>query len=195
MIDLAIPGYVEATIDPVYFGGPLTPPLGGPVQQINRLGTRFRITFVLPPLRTFDVGRRLMPLIMAAKEQGARVAVPLASPLRSAPGMPLVNGAIAGAGSSITIRAFSPNFVVRQGDWLSVRHGGRRYLYLATAQSVAGLTGLVTVPVFPSLRTSLADGDIIDYSSPKIEGLLDGTTFGRAAHSRYQATITVTESA
>lgn len=66
------------------------------------------------------------------------------------------------------------HYVVKEGQWLSVVHGGRSYLYCCTAQVVLNAAGAGFVPVDVLLRSPLSIGDPVELAAPVIEGWLAG---------------------
>jgi hypothetical protein len=157
----------------IQFGGELTPVLGGPIQRIDRLGSRFALDINLPPMRVEPDGRRMIAKLLRAKQEGARVAVPQVEFDVSAPGTPLVDGAVPG-GSSLPIKGLTASYAIKEGQWIAVIHGGRRYVHMVEQQVIADASGDATVTITPMLRTSLSDGDTIEIGKPMIEGWITG---------------------
>lgn len=172
-IDLSDVPWRTAKVRMLDFGGELTPPLGGPVQRINRLGTRFAIDVALAPVSQEPEGRRLTSLLRQAKTEGALFAFPQPGLAIGAPGTPVVDGAVAG-GSTVPLAGLTANYAIRMGQFMSFVHGGRRYLHAAVAEAVADATGDVEVTIEPMLRVSLSDEDEVEIGRPMLEGLLEG---------------------
>src|SRR3546814_1996587 len=76
-----------------------------------------------------------------------------------APGSPLVSTAASG-GTALAIKSLTPSYAIREGQFFSSVHGGRRYVHMFTASVVASGTGTVTASIFPPLRTSLSVNDV-----------------------------------
>lgn len=142
-------------------------------QRVNRLGNRFGIELNLPPQPEEPDGRRLAQMLRLARGQGAITAFPQPGFDVGVPGAPVVNGTVAG-GSTLPLRGLTPHYAVRFGQYLSVVHGGRRYLHSAAAAGEANGSGQLILTIHPMLRVSLADGDVVELAVPKIEGLLSG---------------------
>src|SRR3546814_9072759 len=68
------------------------------------------------------------------------------------------------------IKSLTPSYAIREGQFFSIVHGGRRYVHMFTASVVASGTGTVTASIFPPLRTSLSVNDVVEIVAPKIEG-------------------------
>ena len=62
----------------------------------------------------------------------------------------------------------------REGQFFSILAGGRHYLHMATAITVANASGLASVPIFPMLRVSPADNAACHFAKPMIQGSLAG---------------------
>jgi hypothetical protein len=178
------------------WGGVLTPPLGGASLRINRLGDRFRITITLPPRISGDILRVYLARLRRALTQGALMAFPQPGLVIGNPGAPVVNGS-GQIGSTIKLRGFVPQYVVREGQFFSIIHNGRRYLHAASADMQASNSGTMDLPIDPLLRILLADGDVCEFAQPMIEGFLSGDslawTYTRAKTTPPTFTITEVE--
>lgn len=154
------------------YGGILRPILGGALQKLLRLGDRFAIDVVMPTMPTEELGRVWVSRLIQAQRQGAIMRWPQLGFDIGAPGSPVVNGANQ-SGSTLVMRGFSAAYRVREGQFFSVIHGGRRYLIMATSDVLVGGNGLASVPILPMLRFRPGDGALIE-PTPMIEGLLEG---------------------
>ena len=83
----------------------------------------------------------------------------------------MVNGA-GQAGSTLLIRGFSANYAYKEGQFFSVIHGGRRYLYQVAADGAANGSGIAYVPIAPMIRVPPADGSACEFAQPYIEGYI-----------------------
>jgi hypothetical protein len=153
------------------FGGELTPGLGGMVQRINRMGSRYALDVELPPLPEEPDGRLLTTKLRQAKQEGALFPFPQPSLHIGSPGAPVVDGTGI-AGTTLPLRGLTPHYAIRAGQFMSVITAGRRYLYAAAAQAIADASGSVTVTIAPMLRAEPTDGDIVEIGKPMIEGWL-----------------------
>lgn len=171
------------------WGGALTPPMGGAVQRIDRLGTRWGIEVTIPVMRTEPDGRKWASLLVQAKLAGAlmrfrqdgfRIGQPALA------GNPRVNGA-GQTGMVLAVDGLRPGYAVRDGQFFSLVSGGRRYLHMATADVLVGPSGAINLPILPMLRISPADNDECEFAQPKIQGELQGN---EAAWSRLSAPFT-----
>jgi hypothetical protein len=184
----------SAVIRLVDFGGFNRPVLGGPVQRINRLGSRYAIDVELPPLREEPDGRLFSTLLERALSEGALFAFPQPGLRISPPGNPVIDGAVL-SGTSITMRGLTPNCVIRAGQYFSVIHDGRRYLYRAATEAWADDTGDVAVTVTTLLRDSLSDGDTVELGKPMIEGWVEAPQYGMMREPFTTIQFTITEAA
>ncbi|MDO7843458.1 hypothetical protein [Sphingomonas immobilis] len=155
------------------FGGTLTPPLGGPVQRLLRLGTRHSLTFVMPQMETEPHGRIWSAKLRMAKLYGVLLPFGQDGFNIGAPGAPVVDGA-GQSGSTILLKGFTPNYTVMFGQAFSLVHNGKRYLHFAAAQGQVGGDGKVTLDIFPMLRVLPANNAVCEFGKPMIEGSLSG---------------------
>lgn len=174
MIELpewAVPNGAEPGL--IDFGGFLTPPLGGEVQRLDRMGNRHRIAVTFPPAPSDKEGRILVSRLKRAKTEGLRIEFPLLDFSPGAPGAPLVNGA-GQSGTSLILDGFTPHYAIREGQWFSLETDGRHYLYSVNAEVIADATGAATISINPMLRAEPADNDVCHFARPMIEGYAQG---------------------
>jgi hypothetical protein len=173
MIDLPdYPSPNDANVGLQDFGAFLTPGLGGPVQRINRLGDRFRISATMPPMPT-KTGRKWVARLIRGKREGVRMEYPLLDFAPGATGTILINGA-AQAGSSLIVDGATPQYVFREGQPFSILTGGKHHLYFVATETVANGSGQATLPLTTMLRRPHADNDPCHFAKPMIEGFVMG---------------------
>jgi len=173
MIDLPdYPAPASAQPAMIDFGGTLTPSLGGPVQRINRMGSRTRLSVSMPPMNKANA-RKWVNRLMRGKSEGVRMPFPLLDFNPGLPGSVLVNGA-SQSGSSLIVDGATPNYPFREGQPFSVLTGGKHYLHWVTAETIASNTGTATMPIVPMLRLSPADNSVCYFGRPMIEGFILG---------------------
>lgn len=173
MIDLSDAPIASAVPRLVRWGSELTPVLGGVTQRLDRLGSRHAIEVQMPPMRIEADGRRWIARLLRASQEGGRIAFPQVEFHPGPCGRPTVGTATA-AGRTIPISGATAHYVVKEGQWLSVVHGGRSYLYCCIAQVVLNAAGAGFVPVDVLLRSPLSIGDPVELAAPVIEGWLAG---------------------
>jgi hypothetical protein len=187
MIDLPDhPAPASAAPALVDFGAFLTPSLGGPVQRVERMGTRFKIAVQMPPMPNPKLGRQWVARLIRGKQEGARMAWPLQGFDPGTPGNVGQTGGIAGvvlvngtgqSGRTLVINAATPNYVFREGQFFSVVISGRHYLYMVTAETIASATGTATLPIEPMLRVSPPNNSVCHFGKPMVEGFILGDSF------------------
>jgi hypothetical protein len=195
MILLDFDSFISATPSMIDFGGTLTPPLGGSAQRLNRLGSRYAITYAVD-FDTDEEFRRFAQRLRRAKREGARVRFPQVGIAIGAPSSPLVDGATAG-GTSLPLKELSPYYAVREGQFLSIIVDGQRYVHSVDAEAIANADGEVELTITPELRISLVGDEEVEMAVVYIEGLLDGdeVQWEHAANSHEPLIFTVREMA
>lgn len=168
----ASPAIQSAKPSMLSFGTLLTPFLGGPTQRINRLGSRWTLTIRMAPMRAEPDGRIWVNALARGLEAGVLTSFPQDIDVGN-PGNPLVSVAVT-SGTTLPIKGLSPGYSVKAGQFVSIIHSGRRYMYMFTADAVANGSGNLSAAIFPLLRTPLSINDVIEVASPKIEGWLAG---------------------
>jgi hypothetical protein len=168
----ATPGLVD-------FGAFLTPSLGGPVQRVERMGSRFRIAVTMPPMPNLDYGRQWVAKLVRGKQEGVRMPWPLLGFDPGSPGDVFVH-TTAGVGQSgrlLQCNGGTPNYVFREGQFFSLTsRAGRSYLYMVTAET-AWVSGGFTLPIEPMLRVPALENDPLNFGKPMIEGFIMGDSF------------------
>ncbi|ESQ83258.1 hypothetical protein AEAC466_13480 [Asticcacaulis sp. AC466] len=152
------------------YGNDLTPPLGGDIQRIVRLGDRWAVEVTLAPQYREDA-----EIWLSRLAQGTRDSVIYDWPQREGgvgtPGTPVVNGA-GQSGNSLSLDGLTPGYVIGEGQFFSVIVSGRRYLHMATAAVTVNGAGQAVVPILPLLRVTPPDNAVVEIAQPKIEGLI-----------------------
>lgn len=174
MIELptdAVPNGAEPAL--VDYGGFLRPGLGGRVQRIDRMGNRFKVAFSFPPFASVGLGRIVVSRLLRGKTEGIRIEMPLLGFKPGAPGSPVVDGA-GQSGRSLLVRGFTPNYAIREGAWFTHVHANGRCLYNVDASVAADATGDAELSISPMLRVEPADGDVLEFGKPTIEGFVEG---------------------
>lgn len=174
MIDL--PGYpAPNAVTPrlVDFGAVLRPPLGGPLQRIERMGNRHAASFSFPPMPHAKLGRIWISRLMRAMVEGARLPWPLLGFDPGLPGSPVVDGT-GQTGRTLAVRDAQPNYIFREGQAFSVQTNGRHHLMFVDAEVIADASGNAELAISPMLRVPHLDGDACHFSKPMFEGLIQG---------------------
>lgn len=145
----------------------LAPAFGDGEQELLRKGSRYALTFQMPPMRYVtsmdwdDLMAEGDTVVMKVHQPGFDT---------GAPGTPRVNGA-GQSGSALVIDGLTNGYVIHKGQFLSVVTLGRRFLYRAKA-SVTASGGAATVPLRTMLRFPPGDNDVVEIAQPMIEGFV-----------------------
>lgn len=172
----ALPGARSATPRLQDWGADLTPSLGGAMQRLNRLGSRHALDVEMPPMLAEPDGRIWVSRLKRGKTDRVLFEFPQLDLVIGSPGSPKVKTVTAG-GTSVPLKGLTPGYAIREGQFFSIIHNGRRYLHSADAQAIADAVGDVTVTVTPMLRVSLSVDDVVEIAKPMIEGALAGDEF------------------
>lgn len=142
--------------------------LGGDEQERQRKGSRYALTFTMPPMSYVtsmawdDLNAEGATVLMAVYQPGFDV---------GSPGTPRVNGAGQG-GIFLTVDGLTPGYVVRKGQFLNVVTLGRHYLYRAAADATANASGQAQIQLRTMLRFPPQDNDVVKLAAPMIEGFV-----------------------
>ena len=177
------PGIRSAKPRLIDFGGLLTPTLGGPSQRLNRLGSRFAVDFEMPPMWTEPDGRIWVSRLARALTEGAIMRWPQPDLKMGAPGAIVTDGG-GQLGTTLNIRAGTPNYVIREGQFFSIVSAGRRYLHAAAAQGLLDGDGKAALPIWPMLRVSPQRRRRLRVRGAVCRGLAVGQRDGLAAADR-----------
>lgn len=175
MIELpACPIVVDANPKLIGFFTDQQPTLGGPQARVSRLGDKWGIDVVTGAAKYADEGMTYLARLL----RGMTDTVLLAFPEPGVPvqdyGAPVVSTAGA-SGRLLPIGGLTPGVVIREGKFLSVIIGGRRFLYQAAATMTVPIGGTVNLPIYPTLRRQPPVGAVVELAAPKIEGFVQGS--------------------
>lgn len=170
MIDLPdTPGPADAEWFPLDFGQTRIPPLGGPVQRINRNGNRWGVQVTLPPLSPANTRRWQARLASAVREGGRwrirQIGLAIAS---------FGDTRVAGAdqtGMFLNVDGGTPGAPWALGQFFNLIVAGQRYLHQLAEPGSFAADGTATLPLVEPLRVVPADDDAIDWA-PRIEGFV-----------------------
>jgi hypothetical protein len=179
MIDLPdYPSPVGATPGLIDFGAFLTPALGGPVQRVERMGNRFKLSVSMPPMNSPTLGRQWVAKLIQGKQEGARMEWPLNGFDPGSPGDIKVAGA-GQSGRTLNVDGATPNYPFREGQFFSIEQAGQHFLYMVTTEVLASNTvaGTATLQLEPMLRVSPPDNAVCHFGRPMIEGFILGDSF------------------
>jgi hypothetical protein len=152
------------------FGGHLTPFLGGPEQRINRIGTRFGVRYTMPLMES-EEARAFIARLMRGRFSRVLMPWPATEFDFGDPGGPIIS-ASAGGGSAISVEGLDLGYTIREGQFFSIVHSGRRYVHMSTGDVTPNGSGIAAIGIFPPLRTAVALNDPVELASPMIEGLV-----------------------
>lgn len=150
----------------------LRPANGGPIQRIGRLGSRYAVDFVFPPMTKAQAGPFIAALLETDTDNETLVAR-LPQPSGASAGSPQVNGAGQG-GSSLTADGFTAGITLAAGTAFSFQAGGRHYLHLLKADAVVNGSGQATLAISPMMRVSPGDNAALEFANPVLEGFVEG---------------------
>lgn len=146
----------------------MIPAFGGDEQQLQRKGSRYALTFRMPPM-TYVTSMDWDDLMAEGDTVLMRVFQPGFD--TGAPGAPLVAGA-GQAGTSLAVDGLTPHHVIRKGQFLNVVTGGQHFLYRTAAEVVAAADTTATIPLRTMLRRPPGDNDVVKLAEPMIEGFV-----------------------
>lgn len=139
--------------------------------RIDRKGSRYKLACTYGPFHP-DEGRVMVSRLIAAKQEGLRVAFPLLHD-QGSPGSPLTVGAFS-TGRTINLDGMTPGYFCKEGYWLSLVKDGRHYLHSVRTGGRVSSTGTLTITLNEMLRDSFADNTVVHLAKPMVEGLIEG---------------------
>ena len=148
-----------------------TPSFNGSRQRIARLGDRFKVDIKCRSLTYPQATKVVSKLLQGSNET---VLVPVAQPGLEIgdPGAPVI-AADAPGGTTISVAGFSNGYTVREGQYFSIVHDGKRYLHMVTEEKT--IAGSGTLSIFPTLRSPVSTNDVLEFAQPYLEGFLPVT--------------------
>lgn len=160
------PAPASVTLRLVSARNEMAPAFGGPVQRQGRMGSRYALDVVMPPMRYrdaqewADIDDEAATVVMSIPQPGLDTGTP---------GAPVVDGG-GQSGSSINLRGLTPHYAIRKNQWLTLIIDDQRFAYRAKIAVVADGGGEAVVPLRTLLRQSPPDAALVEIADPKIEG-------------------------
>lgn len=170
MIDLTNIRQTLSEPELVDFGASLRPFLGGPSQRLDRLGTRHAISVQMPPMYVESEGRRWIVRLIRAKQEDGFIRFPQVGFSVGPCGDAITVAVGAEGGRVLAITGATPHYAVREGQALTVVSNGRKFFYLASAQTVLDATGAGSIELDVPLREEATVGDAVNLARPEIAG-------------------------
>lgn len=144
------------------------PLVGGVVQRKLRLGTRWALDVVLPPM-TYETAMGWTADLAKSEAEEVLLLWPQPPEVVGVIGAPVVNGA-GQSGSTLNVRGATAGYVYKKGLFFSLYVGSRWYLHQVVGAVVADGTGDAVLSIAPMLRVSPGDGLALAFYEPKIQG-------------------------
>lgn len=148
----------------------MSPAFGGADQRLGRKGSRFAIDVSIPALSAAGCGMGLIVDLLRGETETLVLGIPEHLPA-VAYGAPVANGV--STGSVLAVKGLTPGAVIRKGKFLSIILSGQRFVHIVTAEMTVPAGGLVSLPIWPTLRRPPIDGAVIELAAPKIEGFIE----------------------
>lgn len=136
---------------------------------IPRKGSRYRVGFSFRP-RTADEQRVMVARLIAGKQDGVRVKLPLLQP-QGSPGAPVV---VTATGRTLELSGLTPGYAILEGYWLSLVKSSQHFLHNVRVGATANGSGLATIELNELLRDTFAAATVVNLATPQVEGLLTG---------------------
>jgi hypothetical protein len=141
------------------------------IKRISRKGSRYRLSCTYGPFYP-EQARVMVARLIAAKQEGLRVAFPLMHS-QGSPGSPMLNGAVT-TGTGIVLDGLTPGYFCKDGFWLSLVKDEQHYLHSVKTGGMASAGGALTITLNEMLRTDFADNTVVHLAKPMVEGIIEG---------------------
>ena len=138
-------------------------------EYIPRKGGRYKVGFTFGPYPA-DQGRLMVSRLIAGKQGGVRVALPILHS-QGSPGSPVTTAA---TGRTISLSGLTPGYVILEGYWLSLVKSGQHFLHSVGVGATASGGGTATIELNELLRDTFAAGTVVNLATPMVEGLIEG---------------------
>lgn len=167
----ATPGPASQTWRLLSWRNDIEPPLGGAASRVDRLGARWEVDVVMPPMSLTSAMVWVARLVKGAADT---VVMPIVQPGFStgSPGTPRVNGS-GQTGKGLNVDGMTNGYTLVEGQLFSVLTNGQRYVYQASADRTVA-SNAIAAAVEPMIRRSPVDNAVVEIAAPMIEGLLQG---------------------
>ena len=132
-------------------------------------GQRMEMQLSLPPMKRAEAEAWLTFLLKLNGRQGTFL---LGDPAATTPrgtiaGTVLVNGAHAVRATALNLKGLTAGTTVLAGDYLQLGSGSSARLHKNLSDATADAGGLVTLDIWPALRSAYSDGAAVVYTGTK----------------------------
>lgn len=153
----------------------LTPGLGGPLQRVNRVGSRYAIDVQMPGLDA-SCARAWLAARLKAEAENDYLRLTWPEPDGALPYDSVVVDGAGQAGTRLALRGFPTDAPIPAGRFFSILHEDGLRLYATTEDVVASDSGQAVLSIAPMLRRSPGDGYGVHFRPVLADVLADGTT-------------------
>jgi hypothetical protein len=154
---------------PVALGSPQTSPLTGATQGGGSSVTMWSLDVDFPPIADLAKIRAIRNIFAKAKQDTVVMQVRQPGLVIGTPGTILVgSGHVAGT-KTMPLTGIAGGFGILAGQFMSIRTGGRWYLYTPDADSPAGSASR-SITLTSTTRAAHAVSDPVEIATPYIEG-------------------------
>lgn len=156
-------------------GNDLKGPLGGRNLRLNRKGARHALDLDVPLVGWGDGGGKELAADLSRGET-TLVQYPFPQPGLAdigSEGTPRVNGA-SQRGTTLAVDGVTADLIIPKGTFVNVTTAGRVRLYQLSQNCQASTLGAVDLVIWPEIRVSPADNDVVTLKGAVIEGYVEG---------------------
>jgi len=164
----------QAEVRFIDFGSLTDPVLGGAVQRIDRLGSRFGLKLTYPRMNHEDASV-LISRILRGSSEGAEYPFPQGSFVPGNAGVLKIRTFTPAQTFSLPLKNSITGYSFKEGQFLHVKSSGRNYIHNITAAAVVGGAGTANIDlsVYPAIRTDFAVDDDVSIT-PILQGFPSG---------------------
>ena len=160
-----------ATVTPAFidYGRVIRGSLGGKDQRVDRPGSRWQLTVEMPPLQSRGDSLKYVSRLIRSKSEGCRIDWPLGDFDPGNPGRPALSVSEP-KGTQIEVDGFSPNYIIKEGQFFSIDDDGQHFLHVVAEATVADANGVAQLSIWPHIRAPHPEASRCHFKKPMIEG-------------------------
>jgi hypothetical protein len=143
-------------------------PISRKTQTVARVGNFWAAQIAIPPIRDTGLASRWASFCAKLCDGESFYLYPPILQQSVIGGSPQIDGA-SQLGQTLALKNFSPGDTIKEGSFFCYDTSTFRMLHIATADTVAGSDGKMSLPIRPAIRKSPPNNAAINLSYPSCE--------------------------
>lgn len=146
---------------------------GTAVSRTDRPGNKFAVDITIPPVNSNEQGAELLACLIRGKTEGVRFRWERVGNKYTAAETEASFSLSGTLGMEAGLNASATRVNIKKGTFFSFEQSGRSYLHFVDEDLFTGSANVIKI--FPELRTPTVSGTDLNFTSPVIDGFIEGS--------------------